>query len=88
MRNTRYANVRDNACLLVSVLSGPLIKVPACAYDTTVQVYTHDMTMFTLNVLIPITSPSKFNSGPPELPRLIAASVYIGNSSTYSNTKQ
>ena len=29
----------------------------------------------TIAVLIPITSPSKLNNGPPELPRLIDASV-------------
>ena len=28
-------------------------------------------------VLMPITSPSRLNSGPPELPRLMAASVWM-----------
>ena len=28
-------------------------------------------------VLMPITSPSRLNSGPPELPRLIEASVWM-----------
>jgi hypothetical protein len=30
-----------------------------------------------ISVFIPITSPAKFISGPPELPLLIAASVWI-----------
>ena len=31
-------------------------------------------------VLMPITCPSMLNSGPPELPRLIAASVWMKSS--------
>ena len=31
-------------------------------------------------VLMPMTSPSMLNSGPPELPRLIAASVWMKSS--------
>ena len=30
-----------------------------------------------ISVMTPITSPSRLNSGPPELPRLIAASVWM-----------
>ena len=32
----------------------------------------------TIDVLTPITSPLALNSGPPELPGLMAASVWIG----------
>ena len=35
----------------------------------------HLCTVYTFMVLIPITSPSRLTSGPPELPELIAASV-------------
>jgi hypothetical protein len=34
----------------------------------------------TMAVLMPITSPRTLNSGPPELPRLMAASVWMKSS--------